>query len=116
MACGVTELSQIIQQAITNLYEYIERKTKKLQIIENQLKGIGILNHRQRALINHALHHSNYQYTIKSHQTSHNVVYQTARTDLLDLENRGLLKVQKIGKKWYFTPVKELENKLSKLL
>jgi Fic family protein len=105
----------IIRQAITTLHEYIERKTKKLREMENQLRGIAILNHRQRALISHALRHPRQRYTFKSHQISHNVVYQTARTDLLDMEKRGLLTSQKIGKTWYFTSVNELEEKLLKL-
>jgi len=33
----------------------------------------------------------------------------------MDLENRGLLKSNKIAKTWYFTPVRNLEEKLSKL-
>jgi len=106
---------EVIQQAIKQLHEYIERKTKRLQALEQQLRGITILNHRQRALISHALRHPHHRYTIKSHQISHNVVYQTGRLDLLDLENRGLLKSQKIGKTWYFTPVKNLEEKLVEL-
>jgi Fic family protein len=105
----------IILQAIKTLYEYIERKTKKLQAIENQLRGIILLNHRQRALMSHTLRHQRHRYTIKSHQISHNIVYQTARTDLLDLEKRGLLESQKIGKTWYFTPVSDLEEKLTDL-
>lgn len=105
----------IIRQATKALYEYIERKTKRLQAIENQLRGIIVLNHRQRALISRALHHPHQRYTIRSHQISHNVVYQTSRTDLLDLERRGLLKSEKIGKTWYFTPVNDLEEKLTEL-
>jgi Fic family protein len=105
----------IIRQAVKALYDYIERKTRRLQAIENQLRGIIILNHRQRVLISHALRHPHQRYTIKSHQISQNVVYQTARTDLLDLEERGLLKSQKVGKTWYFNAVSDLEKKLSKL-
>jgi len=105
----------VIRRAIKELHEYIKRKTEKLQMIENQLRGIIVLNHRQRALISHALRHPHQRYTFKSHQISHNVVYQTARTDLLDLEKRGLLESQKIGKTWYFTPVSDLEGKLTDL-
>jgi len=106
---------EVIRQAIKTLYEYIELKAKRLQAIENQLRGIREFNHRQRALISHALRHSRYKYTFKSHQISHNVVYQTSRLDLLDLENRGLLISKKIGKTWYFTPVSDLKEKLAKL-
>jgi hypothetical protein len=46
---------------------------------------------------------------------SHNVVYQTSRLDLLDLERRSLLNSQKVGKTWYFTPASDLEEKLATL-
>jgi len=105
----------IIRRAIKTFYEYVERKTKRLQAIEEQLRGMVVLNHRQRALIAHAVRNPRERYTIRSHQISHNVVYQTARTDLLDLEKRGLLACRKIGKTWYFTPVSGLEEKLAKL-
>lgn len=105
----------IIRRAIKALYEYLERKTRSLQAIEDQLRGIVTLNYRQRALINHTLRHPRHKYTFKSHQICHNIVYQTSRLDLLDLEKRGLITSQKIGKTWYFTPVADLEQKLANL-
>ena len=105
----------VIRRAIKELHEYIKRKTEKLQTIERELRGIVVLNHRQRALISHALRHPHQRYTIKSHQTSHNVVYQTSRLDLFGLELRGLLKCHKVGRMWHFTPVDELEERLAKL-
>jgi Fic family protein len=106
---------QVIQRAIKELHEYIKRKSESLLAIEKELRGIAILNHRQRALISHALRHPHFRYTIRSHQTSHNVVYQTSRLDLLDLEKRGLLTTQKVGRTWYFTPVNDLEERLRRL-
>lgn len=105
----------IIRRGIEAFYEYVERKTKRLRAIEDHLRGMVVLNHRQRALIAHAVRNPRERYTIKSHQISHNVVYQTARTDLLDLERRGLLSSRKIGKTWHFTPVSDLEAKLARL-
>lgn len=106
---------KIIERAIEELYKYIELKTKRVETIKSQLQGIVVLNHRQRAIISHALKHPNHRYTIKSHRISHNVVYQTSRTDLLDLESRGLLTCEKIGKTWYFKPAANLEEKLTNL-
>ena len=105
----------VIQKAIQQLHEFIQRKTAQLQTLERDLRGMTILNHRQRVLISHALRHPYHRYTIQSHRISHNVVYQTARLDLMDLENRGLLESKKVGKKWYFTPAPKLEKKLSRL-
>ena len=104
---------EVIRRAIAELYRYIERKTQRLKTIEKQMRGIETLNHRQRALISHALRHPYHRYTIKSHRICHNVVYQTARTDLIDLENLGLLESSREQKQWYFKPVGDLEAKLS---
>jgi Fic family protein len=95
------------------LHEYVQRKTEALQSFEGRLRGITELNHRQQSFIRHALRHPGHRYTIRSHQISHDVVYQTARTDLLDLEKRGLLTSGKVGKTWYFTPVPDLEGRLA---
>ncbi len=105
----------VIGRAIKELHAYIERKTSVLQAIESRLRGITMLNHRQQALISHALRHPHQRYTISSHQMSHNVVYQTARTDLLDLEHHGLLIGRKVGRIWYFTASPDIEEKLSRI-
>jgi Fic family protein len=97
------------------LHEYITRKTREVHRIENTLRGIQILNHRQRALITHALRHPHQRYTIESHMNSHDVVYETARTDLLNLRDRELLTAVKIGREWSFTAIDNLEDRLSRL-
>lgn len=105
----------VIRRAVRELHEYIARKTKQLQELESELRGVVILNHRQRALIGHALRHPNQLYRIASHMLSHKVAYQTARQDLLDLANRGVLSSKKVGKAWIFSPVANLEKRLAEL-
>jgi Fic family protein len=104
---------EVMSRTLDDLNEYIARKTAELQAHEQTLRGMRHLNPRQRALISHALRHPGYQYTIQGHQRSHDVVYQTARTDLLELKDRGLLEAQKVGKTWYFTAAPDLEAKLA---
>jgi hypothetical protein len=67
---------------------------------------------RQRDLIRHALRHPGFSYTIESHKNSHGIVFETARTDLADLETRGLLTKRKVGHAWVFTPIADLEASL----
>ena len=105
----------ILRRSINRLSEYIERRTRQLKKVESNLKSVSILNHRQRALVSHALNHLNTIYTVKGHQTSHNVTYQTARTDLLGLEDMGLFSSSKFRKTWHFEPVPDLEEKLANL-
>jgi len=40
---------------------------------------------------------------------------QTARTDLLDLAERGLLQKRKRGRTWHFLPAEDLEKRLAEL-
>jgi Fic family protein len=104
----------VIRRAIDELHTYIKKKTAQVRALERELHSLA-LNHRQRALIGHALRHPYHQYTIKSHGRSHGVVHQTARTDLRGMCDKGLLSGQKQGKTWYFTPVSDLEQKLREL-
>lgn len=104
---------EVIGRAIAELHAYIERKTNEIKVIERNLRGVSLLNTRQRALIGHALLHPRQRYTIRGHQGSHGVVYETARKDLLNLVERGLLSENKIGKTFYFTPPRNLEKKLA---
>ncbi len=105
----------VIQKAIDQLHRYIEKKTSQLRDLEHQLRSMIQFNYRQRSLLSHALRHPYQTYTIESHRLSHNVAYQTARTDLMELEQKGVLKSQKVGKKISYTPVPGLEERLSQI-
>jgi Fic family protein len=105
----------VIQKAIQQLHDDIKRKSEEVRKLDIELRGVVVLNHRQRALIGHALRHPNQVYSIESHRISHSVVYETARQDLTDLANRGLLRAWKTGKTWCFTPVGDLELRLSRV-
>ncbi len=107
--------AEIIRRAIEELHRYIERKTEELKLVEAELKGVQVLNHRQRAFISHALRHPNHAYSIESHRKSWGVAYQTARTDLLDLSDRGLLHKRQVGNRLLFTPAKDIRERLANL-
>jgi Fic family protein len=107
--------AEIVQRAIDALHERVRRRTRQLALLETELRGMGVLNYRQRELIRHALRHPGFHYTIESHRRSHNVVYQTARTDLLDLAERGLVTKRKVGNAWHFAPARDLERRLRAL-
>jgi Fic family protein len=107
--------SKVIVRSIDELYKYIERKTEELREVESHLKSVSIFNNRQLHLIKHALKHPGFQYTIQSHKKSHNVAYQTARTDLLSMVDTGLFEFRKIGKALILIPLKDLPDTLLKL-
>ena len=102
----------IIVKAIDSLHSYIQKKTEELKETEKLLKPSSELNYRQIALLGHALKHPGQDYTIESHRKSHGVTYQTSRTDLLNLYERGLLTKIKLSKAFIFQPSPNLSKKL----
>ncbi len=103
---------RVIVKAINELEGYLQRKMAEVKRTERLIKQLGTLNHRQTALLNHALRHPGHPYIVKSHSTSHNIVAQTARTDLEGLVERGLLEKRKVGKGNTFYPAENLADKL----
>ena len=102
--------SDVIRQAIRKLHDYISSKSTEVRDIEKMLRNWRHLNHRQQALIGHALRHTGPSYTVEGHQRSHDTSYNTARTDLLDLVREELLEQQKSGKRMVFYPSPRLEQ------
>ena len=82
---------EVLRRAFEELAIYVDETIERMQAAERIAGDLPGLNHRQRALLGHALRHPGYRYTYRSHGTSHGVVLQTARTDLLDLMSHGLL-------------------------
>lgn len=105
----------VIRRALGDLHGYIEAQSQRVKQMEQTMRGTLLLNHRQRALISHALRHPQQRYTIEGHRSSHAVAYQTARTDLMDLMKRKIMEVRKVGKTWYFSPVPDFEARLARL-
>jgi len=103
---------RVLRQAIDELTVYLKKKSQEVRDVEQKLRGRDDLNHRQLAILHHVLRHPDVKITIDGHQTSHRVVYQTARTDLLGLVERGFLEQSKLGKKLYFTPARDIQRKL----
>ena len=105
---------KVFRKAIEELQDHLRKKVEEVRGVQQLLRGDQSFNHRQLALLGHALRHSGKAYTIQSHQRSHGVVYQTARTDLLDLVNRRLLEQLKVGKTFTFRAPPDLADRLAR--
>lgn len=110
---------EVIRKALDGLHEYLTRKVSEQKSTERLLIGSGKLknrlNHRQLALLTHALKHPGELYKIEGHQRSHAVVYQTARSDLLGLVELGLLNKQKTKKVFLFQVPVNLRETIAQL-
>lgn len=102
----------VIEKQIKHLHEYIQRKQERLAKASKALDKIHDLNHRQIAVLQRALKQPDTVFSFKSHQNSHRIAYQTARTDLLGLAEKGLLEAGKRKNKTIFHPARNLPSHL----
>ena len=95
----VVQQVDVIVRAIGDLEAYVTKKIEQTKRVERMLERSTDLNHRQLALLAHAIRHPDAQYTTRSHMTSHEVAYATARADLFKLADLELLERRRIGRK-----------------
>jgi len=106
--------AEIIRRSLKELHDYIVRKSSETRACLNALQKHPELNHRQQALIAHAVRHPGYAYRIAGHGTRHAVTYATARADLLGLAKHKFLEQRKAGRAFVFVAPKNLEARLQK--
>ena len=102
----------VIRRALLDLHDYVARKSRETRATLKLLHESTGLNHRQEAILTHALRHPNHVYSIAAHQTLHGVAYATARADLLGLAKRRLIEQRKSGKSLVFMAPPDLEKQL----
>jgi len=106
----------VIEESVNSLRAYLARKEKERRQAERLLRPgspLGAqLNHRQRALLLHAIRHSDSLYEIAGHQAAHRVSYPTARADLLGLAELGFLSKRQNGKSFLFVPASDIAKRL----
>lgn len=103
---------RVIEQALDDLQAYLTGKAREAAETRAMLHPASGLNHRQTALLGHAVRNPGAAYTIASHQHSHAVAYATARADLLALAEADLLATGKRGRAAVFTAPADLSARL----
>jgi len=101
--------------AFKSLKEYISRKINEKKNTFNLIRAEGI-NERQALILQDLFYDPHRSITIKSVEDRFNVVYQTARTDLLNLEKRQYLVSKFVGKKLLFFAANNLDQLMKWIL
>ncbi|MBF6621083.1 MAG: Fic family protein [Patulibacter sp.] len=81
----------VVERAVEELHRYLTDRVEDQQRISVALRADADLNHRQAALLGHAVRNIDATYTFAGHANAHRVSHETARNDLRALEARGLL-------------------------
>jgi len=104
----------VIRRAISELDSYLTRKVRELRATRVLLASTpGEYNHRQLALLELALKDQSSCFTVISHSNSHDVSPETARQDLNNLAERGLLDQRREGKRFIWRPIDQLAKKIA---
>ncbi|MFI6276868.1 Fic family protein [Streptomyces sp. NPDC050988] len=107
---------EVFQRAIKQLHVYLAEKMSELRRTQKSIAAApSLFNPRQVAILEHALKSSNASFTAKSHKISHDIVYETARQDLMGLESLGLLIKERVGREFVWSPAKDLSERLRRL-
>lgn len=86
--------------SLEDFKKYIKRKKKEEEVLRNNLSN-NELNERQISLINH-LTKSGGSIDIEYYRRTNNLVYESARRDLITLEEKELLIKRKVGRKFVY--------------
>ena len=103
---------QVIEGAIADLHDYLERKVAEVRDVERLLQDNADLNGRQLALLIDAVRRPAAIYSFDSHALSHRVSHETARSDLRALAASEFLVSRRKGRKHIFEPVPDLPERL----
>ncbi|MHB8519737.1 MAG: Fic family protein [Limisphaerales bacterium] len=104
--------TEVIRKAVKELHNYIGRKTREVEESRGLIDRLDWLNHRQQALLVHAVKHPSQRYTLAGHRTRHGIAYATARADLLKLVEHEILEQRIVGKEFVFRSPPDLLKRL----
>jgi Fic family protein len=102
----------VLQRTIRALHEHVDDEVGRIEQTRRLLRESQRFNHRQLAILSHALGDPRAQYTATTHANTHLVTRQTARTDLKELADLGLLQTLHVGSGFLFVSPEDLERRL----
>lgn len=105
---------QSMDLALQSLQKYIQRKLGEKKSLFALIKNENI-NERQAEILRSLISDPGRSLSIKGIQTKFGVVYQTARTDLIGLQNMGYVQEKKMGKKLIYFRTDDFDSKLEKI-
>jgi Fic family protein len=103
---------KVIERAIDDLDRYLQRKIAEQSEMKTMLHTMDSLNGRQLVLLTHATKNPDHTYTFAGHARSNRVTHETARSDLGNLADRGLLTRQRRGRTYVFEVPPDLPERL----
>jgi len=102
-----------MELALKSLKDYINRKISEKKNLFKIIRSIDV-NERQAEIIKNLINEPESILSINEVQSKFGTSYQTARTDLMELENKGYLSTKTVGKKFIYFKSSEFDEKIKK--
>lgn len=103
-----------IYEALLEMREYIKRKQREQKEAIKMVGSIKGINFRQATILKDLMESKNKIITIREIEETYNVVYQTARSDLLYMASLGYIDMKKIKNKFIFVFTEQNEEIIKK--
>ena len=104
----------VIERSLREFREYLARKLTERAALAATVSAAQF-NPRQREVMARGLRDPAAAFTYDSHAREHSVTVPTARADLLALERLGLLRGNRVGRRYEFVPAANLDRLLREL-
>ncbi|UOB18650.1 Fic family protein [Abyssalbus ytuae] len=102
-----------MELALKSLKEYIHRKISEKKNLFKIIRSVDV-NERQAEIIKNLINEPESILSINEIQSKFGTSYQTARTDLMELESKGYLSSKMTGKKFIYFKSPEFNEKIKK--
>ncbi|MDH5150998.1 Fic family protein [Kocuria palustris] len=102
----------VIQRALDEMTAYLQRKTDELESMRQTVGSASELSPRQARFLEAAADDPAHLVTVKQYAERFRVSDETARTDLNQLTDQGLLVKRKVGKAFRWGPAEDLADRL----
>lgn len=93
---------ECIDDSLSDLFKYVKEKQKEQREVRNIVNEKLGLNIRQIDIVRRFRQEPDKLFTIKGIKSSYGITYGTARSDLLFLEDKGVIKKKQAGKEFVF--------------
>ena len=103
---------ECIKKARKALTEHLKREMDRSTAVSRMIKELNDVNPRQVRIISYMAEHPGEQFGINEIAERFSIAYQTARTDLMDLEARKYLWMKKKGKAFLYSIDEDLVKKI----
>lgn len=105
---------EVLERATDDLIHHLSERAAERGRVSRAFSETQAMNQRQQAVLAYLVRQAGASVTVKGHATSHAVTYLTARKDLQQMEELGLLRRLRVGKTDRYFVAKDAQSRMTR--